>query len=104
MNEFDFSNYSFTPNILHLQKYLGDKIMDVRLVAPKYTSIHACAVFILITPKQLFLYQGKYSSLLEKSKVNLSLIAKSRNCLLKKFLIDTFVFLPEIHSYSQAKL
>lgn len=48
---------------------LGDKIMDVRLVAPKYTSIHSYAAFILITPKQLFLYYGKYSNLLERSKV-----------------------------------
>uniref|UniRef100_A0A915Q252 HP domain-containing protein n=1 Tax=Setaria digitata TaxID=48799 RepID=A0A915Q252_9BILA len=46
----------------------GDKNIDVRLVAPKYTSVHGFAVFILVTPKQLFLYQGKYANLLEKSK------------------------------------
>ncbi|VDK71381.1 unnamed protein product [Litomosoides sigmodontis] len=53
---------------LMLVRVKGDKIMDIRLVAPKYTSIHACAVFILITPRQLFLYQGRRSNLLEKSK------------------------------------
>uniref|UniRef100_A0A0R3RS89 HP domain-containing protein n=1 Tax=Elaeophora elaphi TaxID=1147741 RepID=A0A0R3RS89_9BILA len=53
---------------LMLIRVKGDKNMDVRLVAPKYTSVHAYAVFILITPKQLFLYHGKYSSLLERSK------------------------------------
>ncbi|KAL3997961.1 Villin headpiece domain family protein [Acanthocheilonema viteae] len=53
---------------LMLIRVKGDKNMDVRLVAPKYTSIHAYAVFILITPKQLFLYHGKYSNLLERSK------------------------------------
>ncbi|VDK62998.1 unnamed protein product [Onchocerca ochengi] len=53
---------------LMLIRLKGDKNIDVRLVAPKYTSVHAYAVFILVTPKQLFLYQGKYANLLEKSK------------------------------------
>ncbi|CAG9539227.1 unnamed protein product [Cercopithifilaria johnstoni] len=53
---------------LMLIRVKGDKNIDVRLVAPKYTSIHAYAVFILITPNELFLYQGKYSSVLERSK------------------------------------
>nr|CTP81712.1 BMA-VILN-1 [Brugia malayi] len=53
----------------------GDKNIDVRLVPPKYTSVHAYAVFILVTPNQLFVYQGKYSSLLEKS--NAAIISTS---------------------------
>uniref|UniRef100_A0AAF5PZC5 Gelsolin-like domain-containing protein n=1 Tax=Wuchereria bancrofti TaxID=6293 RepID=A0AAF5PZC5_WUCBA len=53
---------------LMLIRVKGDKNIDVRLVAPKYTSVHAYAVFILVTPNQLFVYQGKYSSLLERSK------------------------------------
>uniref|UniRef100_A0A1I7VVA6 HP domain-containing protein n=1 Tax=Loa loa TaxID=7209 RepID=A0A1I7VVA6_LOALO len=60
---------------LMLVRVKGDKNIDVRLVAPKYTSVHAYAVFILIAPKQLFLYQGKYSSLLERSKVTICLAA-----------------------------
>ncbi|VDM98642.1 unnamed protein product [Thelazia callipaeda] len=53
---------------LMLLRLKGEKYVDVRLVAPRYTSVHAFAVFILLTPNRLFLFHGKYANLLEKSK------------------------------------
>uniref|UniRef100_F1KTD5 Supervillin n=1 Tax=Ascaris suum TaxID=6253 RepID=F1KTD5_ASCSU len=53
---------------LMLIRIKGEKHADVRLVAPKYSSIHAYAVFILLTPMRLFLYTGKYANLIEKTK------------------------------------
>uniref|UniRef100_A0A183DW76 Epimerase domain-containing protein n=1 Tax=Gongylonema pulchrum TaxID=637853 RepID=A0A183DW76_9BILA len=47
-----------------------EKAIDVRLVAPKHTSVHGYTVFMLVTLNRLFLYRGKYSSLLERSKVS----------------------------------
>uniref|UniRef100_A0A0M3K408 HP domain-containing protein n=1 Tax=Anisakis simplex TaxID=6269 RepID=A0A0M3K408_ANISI len=45
----------------------GEKHVDVRLVAPKITSLHHYAVFVLIKPDRLFLFNGKHANLMEKS-------------------------------------
>ncbi|VDM45020.1 unnamed protein product [Toxocara canis] len=53
---------------LMLIRVKGEKHADVRLVAPKFSSVHAYGVFILLTPSRIFLYTGKYANLVERTK------------------------------------
>ncbi|VDD91527.1 unnamed protein product [Enterobius vermicularis] len=55
----------------------GSKRPDVRLVAPKYTSLCNYGVYMLVTPEKLFFYYGKYSSLRERTKASFSITSKN---------------------------
>ncbi|CAB3407056.1 unnamed protein product [Caenorhabditis bovis] len=55
------------PEVMLIQ-IRGSKHVDVRLVAPKMTSIHENACFILVHHKNLLKYEGVYSNILEKTK------------------------------------
>uniref|UniRef100_A0A7E4W0J6 HP domain-containing protein n=1 Tax=Panagrellus redivivus TaxID=6233 RepID=A0A7E4W0J6_PANRE len=46
----------------------GSKLIDVRLVAPIPTSVHDCATFVLVTADRLLIFEGEFSSLLERAK------------------------------------
>ncbi|KAE9554411.1 hypothetical protein FO519_002403 [Halicephalobus sp. NKZ332] len=46
----------------------GTKFVDLRCVAPKPSSVHECATFVLVTPKRLLIFEGEFSSLVERAK------------------------------------
>ena len=46
----------------------GMKLVDIRCVAPKPSSVHECATFVLVTTNRLVIFEGEFSSLVERSK------------------------------------
>lgn len=61
-------------------------------MAPKYSSIHAYAVFILLTPMRLFLYTGKYANLIEKTKVICHVVFNFELCTFPGVFRSVYVF------------
>ncbi|MFH4974672.1 hypothetical protein AB6A40_001381 [Gnathostoma spinigerum] len=56
---------------LMLVRIQGTNHIDVRLVAPKVSSVRSFGAFLLITPTRLFSYSGQYSTLRERTKATL---------------------------------
>uniref|UniRef100_A0A914XAF0 HP domain-containing protein n=1 Tax=Plectus sambesii TaxID=2011161 RepID=A0A914XAF0_9BILA len=55
-------------NDLMLIQVRGRKFVDLRLVKPAFDSLHGCACFILVNSENVFLFDGRFSGVLEKAK------------------------------------
>ena len=52
-----------------LVRFLGSRHVQTRLVEPSVKSLNSGDVFVLVTPKELHLWNGKDASIMKKAKV-----------------------------------